>query len=221
MNAEDEPAEDLRGAFDFAIATNVVHAISDTALVLRNIKQMFKPTGSVILSELTMCLPFYDLIYGLLDGWWSFSDGRDYALQGPRYWVSTMRTAGFTDIRYTEGTVPEADMQKLIVGKADTATDGESSHFFFPRLNSKTVKETVVFKEIDECKIRADVFYPKKPLHQKYSVGKSAEVLFSRVIAYSLSADGTRRWPHDVVTYCCASSPELLPSREWVYSSFN
>ena len=70
------PAEqglELAG-FDFVFAFNVVHATSDIKRSLGHMHELIKPGGMLCVLERTVIRRFADLIWGLADGWWHFSD---------------------------------------------------------------------------------------------------------------------------------------------------
>lgn len=59
---------------DLIIGTNVVHATSEIANSLCNIKSALKPNGILLLNELEKVEIFNLLTFGLLDGWWLAKD---------------------------------------------------------------------------------------------------------------------------------------------------
>ena len=64
---------------------------------------MLTSDGFMILSEVTRIINWYDIVFGLLDGWW-LSEGLDaYPLQPPEDWMSEFRKAGFASTAFTRG----------------------------------------------------------------------------------------------------------------------
>ncbi len=59
--------------YDFVLAANVLHATMNLNETLRNIKELLKPGGILVILEVTKPTLFLDLTFGLLDGWWRFS----------------------------------------------------------------------------------------------------------------------------------------------------
>jgi 2-polyprenyl-3-methyl-5-hydroxy-6-metoxy-1,4-benzoquinol methylase len=69
VDIEGEPLKELRGKYDIVLATNAVHATTNLANYLTIIRSLLNPSGTVILSEITKPLHWYDLVFGLLDCW--------------------------------------------------------------------------------------------------------------------------------------------------------
>jgi Putative dehydrogenase domain of multifunctional non-ribosomal peptide synthetases and related enzymes len=68
--------------------------------------------------EMTEQVPWCDFIFGLLEGWWLFEDGRDYVLQPANYWEKVLHSVGYGHVDWTEGELPEARIQRLIIAHA-------------------------------------------------------------------------------------------------------
>jgi acyl transferase domain-containing protein/NAD(P)-dependent dehydrogenase (short-subunit alcohol dehydrogenase family)/acyl carrier protein len=88
------------GAFDLAIAANVLHATPDLARTLGHVGEMLAPDGLLMMVENTGRLNWGDLTFGLTEGMWSFSDTdlRDYALLYQEQWRDVLAANGFSDI---------------------------------------------------------------------------------------------------------------------------
>ncbi len=88
--------------YDLVIATNVVNTARDVARTLRNIKTVLKANGLILLNELAANSWFNHLTFGLLDGWWRFSDAElripgGPALQ-PESWRVVLEQEGFRSV---------------------------------------------------------------------------------------------------------------------------
>jgi hypothetical protein len=59
-------------------------------------------------------LYWFDLVYGLLEGWWLFDDGRDHALADEGFWEKSLRDAGFGEVKWTDGDTLESQTMRLI-----------------------------------------------------------------------------------------------------------
>ena len=56
---------------------------------------MLRPDGILYLVELTRNLFWFDLIFGLLEGWWLFEDGRKHILADESLWKHHLDCSGF------------------------------------------------------------------------------------------------------------------------------
>jgi len=84
--------------YDLIIAANVLHATQDLRQTLQHIKRLLAPQGIVILVETTVRQRWLDLIFGLLEGWWRFSDldlRPDYPLLSAKKWQQLLQNSGF------------------------------------------------------------------------------------------------------------------------------
>jgi hypothetical protein len=85
---------------------------------------MLRPDGCITYHELTSQLLWADVIFGLVEGWWLFEDGRHHVLQSPQHWEKIVRSVGFGHVDWTDGRHPEANIQNLIFAMAsDPAYD--------------------------------------------------------------------------------------------------
>ncbi len=86
---------------DVVVAANVLHATADLATSLARIQQLLAPGGLLILLEITRRPAWLDVIFGVTDGWWKFSD-RDlrpaHALLESAQWKSLLARQGFEDV---------------------------------------------------------------------------------------------------------------------------
>lgn len=76
----DRPIEDQDipvGTFDLIVAAHVLHVARDLEGALRRVGSLLRPGGEMLILELTRPEPWVDLTFGLTDGWWNFSDGRE------------------------------------------------------------------------------------------------------------------------------------------------
>jgi polyketide synthase PksM/rhizoxin synthesis polyketide synthase/nonribosomal peptide synthetase RhiB len=94
-----EPEEQGYAArtFDVVLAANVVHVTSDLATSCARLNRLLAPGGSLVLYEMTAVPDFVTATFGLLDGWWAFTDERlaHAPLLDAPGWSRVLRTAGF------------------------------------------------------------------------------------------------------------------------------
>ena len=102
LDIEHDPA--LQGyephSYDLVIAANVLHATRSMQATMANVRKLLKPTGKLVLIELTRERLTTSAIFGTLPGWWAGADeGRT---QGPTQteekWDTLLRETGFSGL---------------------------------------------------------------------------------------------------------------------------
>lgn len=84
--------------FDLVIAANVIHATADLNKTLAHVHQLLSANGVLMLLEGLKPQLWVDLIFGLTDGWWAFTDNRiyqNYPLLDDNGWQQVLTQAGF------------------------------------------------------------------------------------------------------------------------------
>ena len=163
LNLERDPPAALQGTYDIVIGTNVVHATSNIVSSTKRMRSLLKKGGFIVLSEVTRIVDWYDLVYGLLDGWWAFKDTRTYPLQPADDWVRDLREAGFEAASYSRGDTEESNTQQLIIGSTRPSKVSSTSDPVKARLRQSFRTETMPYKIVDDTKILADVYFPENP----------------------------------------------------------
>ena len=99
-------------SFDLVIAANVLHATRDLGETLANCRDLLAPSGQLFALEGMRRRAWQDLTFGLLDGWWRFSDSYrpDHALAAPGVWELALNDAGFSDAAFIEATGPGVEV---------------------------------------------------------------------------------------------------------------
>lgn len=147
-------------SFDVVLSTNCVHATRDLTRSTGNIRSMLRPDyeGMLCLIELMpVDLYWFDLVFGLLEGWWLFEDGRTYALADEEHWEKVLKGVGFKWFGASDSPTRESAVLKLLVAslhEADTEKGTKSSE------GNLVTKETVAFKQVDGLQLSADIYYP-------------------------------------------------------------
>lgn len=178
LDCERPPPPELAGRYDVVVSTNCVHATPDVGAAARNIRLLLRPGGFLALVEFTRNLFWFDLVFGLLDGWWYFADGRDHALAPPAFWDKALRGAGFSHVSFSGGDTDEARTLSVIcafnAGPGIYAPAAPPSSAT-PSRRAGLPVETVAWKNVDGVELLADVYYPAEadaPGAPKRPVGK-------------------------------------------------
>ena len=115
---EQEPADDLIGTQHIIIASNAVHATHSLTVSANNIHKALRPDGFLMMLEMTETLPWVDIIFGLLEGWWLFDDGRVHAISHQSRWEQELHALGYGHVDWTDGHLPENNIQRIIIAMA-------------------------------------------------------------------------------------------------------
>ncbi|KAI1377811.1 S-adenosyl-L-methionine-dependent methyltransferase [Hypoxylon crocopeplum] len=115
LDIEEEIPESFREQYDIIVGTNVVHATRDRTATCRRLREALRPGGVLVLSELTRPVDWYDICFGLLDGWWLADGGKGYAIQPATVWMDAFERAGFKGTGHSSGSSEEANTQQLLV----------------------------------------------------------------------------------------------------------
>jgi len=88
-------------SFDLIIASNVLHATRYLHHTLENVKQLLASSGLLVLLELTNAPRLADLSFGMLKGWWLFSDldlRPSHPLLSWQKWRDLLADIGFEEV---------------------------------------------------------------------------------------------------------------------------
>ena len=113
LNIEIDPVSqgfDVHG-YDLVIAANVLHATRDLGETLAHCRDLLAPSGQMLALEGLRRRAWQDLTFGLLDGWWRFSDSYrpDHALATPTVWEQALTDVGFSDVGFIGPANPYTD----------------------------------------------------------------------------------------------------------------
>jgi len=124
LNIEEDPLKQgfEEGEYDIVIAANVLHATGSMDQTLANVKKLLKPTGKLVLAEITNPLLRVHMIVGSLDGWWlGGKDGREW---GPTMtedaWNNVLVRRGFSgvDVTFQDSRDPQDHLYSVMVSSA-------------------------------------------------------------------------------------------------------
>jgi acyl transferase domain-containing protein/SAM-dependent methyltransferase/acyl carrier protein len=116
LNLEEEMRHDFRSRYHIVVSTNCVHATSNRATSCCRLKDALAEQGILVLSEVTQTIDWYDLSFGLLDGWWLAGNGVEYPLQPAPVWMDALSESCFASFGSSKGSSREAITQQLLVG---------------------------------------------------------------------------------------------------------
>lgn len=112
--------------FDVILAANVLHATADLQQTLKYVRQLLAPGGLLVLLEGTQPQRSLDLVFGLTEGWWKFTDRSlrpDYPLLTQERWCELLKSTGFAEV---SAIVPEGTPVHQAVIVAQTPAIVES-----------------------------------------------------------------------------------------------
>jgi acyl transferase domain-containing protein/nucleoside-diphosphate-sugar epimerase/acyl carrier protein/SAM-dependent methyltransferase len=115
---EKQPADDLLGTQHLILASNAVHATHSLTVSAQNIRKALRPDGFLMMLEMTETVYWIDVIFGLLEGWWLFEDGRRHAIAHQSRWEKDLKSVGFGHVDYTDGHRPEVNIQRIFIALA-------------------------------------------------------------------------------------------------------
>ena len=99
LDIEEDPIPQIGAEpFDVVLAANVLHATEDLRRTLRNVQRALAPGGLLVLIEVTRKMAWSDLIFGVTEGWWRFTDvdlREDHSLLSPARWQTLLTEEGF------------------------------------------------------------------------------------------------------------------------------
>lgn len=175
LNLESDMPASLKDTYDIVIGTNCVHATTNKTKTVSRLKEIINPQGFLVLSEVTQLVDWYDIVFGLLEGWWLANDGSTHPLQPPESWVKSFNTAGFNRVSYSQGPSPESNTQRLLV-----ASRNEKVTAPLRKTAELPYLQTVVYKEVDGVPIEADIYLPAKVSAKAMPVGICSSLSWDR-----------------------------------------
>ncbi|KAF9873883.1 beta-ketoacyl synthase [Colletotrichum karsti] len=188
LDIEQDPAPELTEAFHVIISTNCIHATRNITSSLSNLRTMLREDGALALIEMTPTRQLYvfDIIVGLLEGWWLFDDGRTHALADAESWGRAFADAGFPEVRWSDGESLEARTVRVICGfrKLGAPSRGREVVKDAGAVNGVRVQE-LVYKTVGSREIYADVYCPltanpAKKMPIALMIHGGSHIIFSR-----------------------------------------
>lgn len=108
--------------FDLIIASNVIHATADLSVTMGNLRKALAPDGILMFLEVTWRRAALDNVFGLLPGWWRFSDKelrKRSALLTRSEWEKFLTSLDFRDVTsFISSPNAKEDQQACLVARA-------------------------------------------------------------------------------------------------------
>lgn len=108
--------------FDIVLASNVIHATQDLKTTLNNLRKCLAPDGLLMFLEVTWRRAPLDNVFGLLGGWWRFSDNdlrKRSALLSRKQWEELLTEIDFREVTsFISSPNPNEDQQACLIAKA-------------------------------------------------------------------------------------------------------
>lgn len=116
---ENPPSDSsLIGSQHIIIASNAVHATHSLTESTGNMRKFLRPDGFAMMLEMTNTLYWVDIIFGILEGWWLFDDGRKHAIANESRWERDLHSVGYGHVDWSDGESPEVGLQKVFIALA-------------------------------------------------------------------------------------------------------
>lgn len=163
VNIEQDPVAELLGRFDIVISTNCVHATPSLSRSSRNIGKMLREDGMLCLVEHTKNLYWFDLVWGLVEGWWLFDDGRTHPLASEGRWMNDLQASGFSWVDWSDGPNEDSRTVRVIAASKSRQVVGQQTVDHLQEAVLKgalPLEETITYKTAGSLALQADVFYP-------------------------------------------------------------
>jgi nucleoside-diphosphate-sugar epimerase/acyl carrier protein/ubiquinone/menaquinone biosynthesis C-methylase UbiE len=132
FDIEREPAPDLLHTQHIVLASNAIHATHSLTTSLSNIQKTLRPDGFLMMVEMTTPIYWVDVIFGLLEGWWLFDDGRKHAIAHESRWESDMKSVGFDHVDWSDGQQPETVIQRVFIALNSPKTNNNKDSTAVP-----------------------------------------------------------------------------------------
>jgi acyl transferase domain-containing protein/acyl carrier protein/SAM-dependent methyltransferase len=161
LDIEDTPPNQYLGQFDLILSTNCIHATKSLQKTTDHMRQILSPEGFTCLVEFTRNIFWFDLVFGLLEGWWLYEDGRTHVLADEHFWNRSLRAAGYGDVQWTEGDSEESRTLRLIVGFNVKREDVEPAGSTIVSGGKERARSTTIrWKQAGTVDLMADIYMP-------------------------------------------------------------
>ena len=199
LDIEQDPVAqgfDCQG-YDIIVAANVLHATQDLRQTMTHVHQLLRPNGIAVLLEVNARVRLFDLIFGLVEGWWRFTDLEtrpSYALVSAPTWQQVLKEVGYQSTAvlspnedYGANLYPQSVIlaQKSATSRISQSESNISSPWLIFSDNQGQGKQlATLLEKQDECCIQVFSGKKYKPLSpQEYSINPNSSADFRQVLS--------------------------------------
>ncbi|MBX7075593.1 MAG: SDR family NAD(P)-dependent oxidoreductase, partial [Pirellulales bacterium] len=167
------------GRFDCVVAANVLHATRDLRATLRHVRELLRPSGTLLLVETTRDKFYADLTFALTPGWWEFTDHElrvDSPLVSASAWSDLLTASGFVG---SSSTYPEPTSrfpntgQQLLVAQSDASR---------PSVSGGKAFSSASFEQPGAAPLETDTFSASSATGTEHAVADRVAQIVSRVL---------------------------------------
>ncbi len=129
LDIEKDPAEQdfTAHTFDVIVASQVLHATADLRQTMHHVRHLLAPSGLLVMLEVVKPARWIDLVFGLTEGWWRFSDQDlrpEYPLLSFAGWNRLLDEFGFSDtVNVASGAKVEGFGSAVIFARGPAAVE--------------------------------------------------------------------------------------------------
>lgn len=151
-----------RHHFDIVLASNVIHATEDLNATLGNLRNCLAPDGVLMFLEVTWRRAALDNVFGLLPGWWRFTDTdlrKESALLSREVWEEFLSELGYREVTsFISSEKKEENQQACLIGIAPDPVEVVEESDNEPAADDGTEPAAVEEEEVAKsvCLITAD-----------------------------------------------------------------
>lgn len=102
---DEQQLQNMPESYDMVVGFNVIHATPDISQTLSNLSKVVKDGGKMLFVENIKQEIWIDMLYGMVDGWWTFDD--EYRTTSPLLtlpqWNELLGKANFTNYEVLPG----------------------------------------------------------------------------------------------------------------------
>ena len=113
------------GFFDLIVVFDTVHATADLRTTFGNLHKLLAPSGMLALMEMTEPPRWCDLVFGLLPGWWAFTDTDlrpNHATLSASTWLSVLAQCDFdASAEISDQVVDEGSLHSVLLARKPAA----------------------------------------------------------------------------------------------------